>query len=126
MEWIIDFHPQQEYFEVVVTGEFDVDEHVRMVEEVLSHADWAPGRSVLFDRRRNDFNKAAYEEMRRSASVHGERDEAIGPGRAAIVMTPGAAYGLGRQFELLSESNVSATIRIFTDIDEARAWLENS
>lgn len=63
--------------------------------------------------------------MRAAAENHVAHDERIGTGRAAVLMKAPADYGRGRQFELLTEGRISATMRIFLDEAEAIAWLRS-
>lgn len=123
MEWTIEYFPDREAFEVVVSGDFTLEEQERMTAEILDHAAWRPGTPVLFDRRETRWNQVAYSTMREAVRIHEAEDERIGAGKSAIVVASGAAFGLGRQFQGIAEPRVSASLRIFTDIGEARAWL---
>jgi hypothetical protein len=61
--------------------------------------------------------------MYQGGDNHLRNDEHIGDGRAAILVRSLSDYGRGRQFELLTQGRVSATMRVFLDEAEARDWL---
>ena len=123
MHWHVEFDPADRFATVTTSGTFTVADHARMVQDILGHAAWVPGWPVLFDHRELDFGEQGYEAMARARDRHVENDDRIGPGRAAILVRPGADYGRARQFELLADGRVSADVRVFTDEAEARAWV---
>ena len=47
-------------------------------------------------------------------------------GPVAIVATPGAMFGIARQVAQYAEGYSAMTIRVFDQLGEARAWLDNS
>jgi hypothetical protein len=53
----------------------------------------------------------------------GLRGRLAGP--VAIVATPGAMFGIARQVAQYVEGYSAMTIRVFDQLGEARAWLEN-
>lgn len=121
MEWTVEQRPD---FVVVTTqGPFDVNDHRRMVEDIVSRDFWHPGLSVFFDHRLLDFGWSGFSAIRQAVENHSANDERIGDGKAAILMKSLADYGRGRQFELLTEGQVGAKLRIFRDESEALRWL---
>ena len=123
MEWTIEQGKGTDYFAVATRGAFDVDDHRRMVKDIISRDFWRPGMSVLFDHRALDFGDTGYAEMRKAADNHLSNDICIGEGKAAILMKSLADYGRGRQFELLTEGQVSARMQVFLDEAQAVRWL---
>jgi hypothetical protein len=110
---------------VVVTtrGAFDVAEHRRMVEDIVSRDFWRPGTAVLFDHRELSFGDSGYAQMREAGENHLANNDRIGDGKAAVVMGTRADFGRGRQFELLTDGRVDARVHIFLDPEEALVWL---
>jgi hypothetical protein len=124
MEWTIEHDPQRPYLEVRTRGEFTLQDHVRMVEDILARPFWVPGTDVLFDHRELDFGNIGFAEMTAARSTHASHDEQIGNGKSAMLVRSQRDFGLSRQFELLSEEFVAAKLRVFLDEAEARAWLD--
>jgi hypothetical protein len=123
MEWTIEHDPEMPYLVVRTRGEFNLQDHLRMVEDILSQPFWAPSTDVLFDHREMEFGNIGFAEMTAARSAHASHDAQIGSGKSAMLMRSQRDFGLGRQFELLSEEFVAAKLRVFLDEAEARAWL---
>lgn len=123
MEWTIGHGSSRDYLVVATRGAFSVDDHRRMIEDIISRDFWRPGMSVLFDHRELDFGDSGLAVMRQAAENHLARDICIGDGKAAILMKTLADYGRGRQFELLTEGQVGARLQIFRDEAQALHWL---
>ena len=123
MEWTIHHETGRDYLVVTTRGTFSVDDHRRMVDDIVSRDFWRPGMAVLFDHRALDFGDAGFAAMRQAAETHLARDICIGDGKAAVLMGTLADYGRGRQFELLTEGRVSARMQIFLDEAQALRWL---
>ncbi|HET7233622.1 MAG TPA: hypothetical protein VFJ16_26670 [Longimicrobium sp.] len=123
MRWTVEIPRGDGYAVVTTSGTFDVNDHVRMIEDIITRPGWLPGMDVLFDHRALDFGEADLRAMYQAGDNHLRNDERIGNGRAAILMRSLNDYGRGRQFELLTEGRVSATMRVFLDEAEARDWL---
>jgi hypothetical protein len=123
MRWTVELPGNDGYAVVTTSDTFNASDHVRMIDDIVTRPGWQPGMDVLFDNRALDFSEADLRTMYEAADNHRRNDERIGDGRAAILMPSLSAYGRGRQFELLTEGRVSATLRLFLDEAEARDWL---
>jgi hypothetical protein len=124
MRWTVELPGAGGYAVVTTSGTFDVPDHLRMIEDITTRPGWRPGMDALFDHRALDLGEAAdLRAMYEAGDNHRRNDEVIGDGRAAILVRSLSDYGRGRQFELLTEGRVSATLRVFMDEAEARDWL---
>lgn len=123
MRWTVEPGGEGGFVVVATSGKFDVSDHLRMIEDILTRPYWVPGTPVLFDHRQLDFGDAGFESMEEAGANHLTNDARIGDGKAAILMSSPVDFGRGRQFELLTEGHVSAKIRIFRDEAQAVAWL---
>jgi hypothetical protein len=123
MRWTVELPGADGYGVVTTSGSFDVSDHVRMIQDITTHPGWRPGMDVLFDHRALDFSEADLRAMYQAGDNHLRNDERIGNGRAAVLVRSLSDYGRGRQFELLTEGRVSATLKVFMDEAEARDWL---
>jgi hypothetical protein len=121
MQWTVDL--SDDHATVTTVGRFNVEDHLRMIEEIVGHPDWRPGTDVLFDHRALSFDGADLGLMYRASANHLHNDERIGSGKAAILMRSLSDYGRARQFELLTADRVSATLCVFLDPAEALDWL---
>ena len=123
MRWTVELPGGDGYAVVTTSGVFNVADHVRMIQDIVTRPGWRPGMDVLFDHRALDFGEADLRTMYQAGDNHLRNDAYIGDGRAAILMRSLNDYGRGRQFELLTEGRVSATLRVFLNEAEARDWL---
>ena len=123
MRWTVELPGADGYGVVTTSGVFDAAGHERMVEDITTRPGWRPGMDVLFDHRALDFSEADLRAIYLASGNHLRNDERIGDGRAAVLVRSLHDYGRGRQFELLTEGRVSATMRVFMDEAEARDWL---
>ena len=123
MHWTVDLSATDKYAIVTTSGTFDVADHLRMIEDIVSRPGWHPGTDVLFDHRGLSFEDADLRAMYQASANHLHNDERIGSGKAAVLMRSLSDYGRARQFELLTADRASATMRIFLDEAEALDWL---
>ena len=123
MNWTVDLSGADEYAVVTTSGTFGVAAHLRMIEDIVSRPGWRPGTDVLFDHRGLSFDEADLRTMYQAGANHLMHDARIGSGKAAVLMRSLSDYGRGRQFELLTDDRVSASLCIFLDEAEALEWL---
>jgi hypothetical protein len=94
-----------------------------MIGDIVGRPDWRPGTDVLFDHRNLSFDDVDLSAMYQAASNHLRNDAHIGSGKAAILMRSLGDFGRGRQFEMLTDGRISATLRVFLVKAEALEWL---
>jgi hypothetical protein len=125
MNWTVHKTAGQSYVTVVTQGEFNVADHEKMVEDIVSSDFWKPGTDVLFDHRNLQFGLTNYSSMMQASDTHKKHEQQIGDDKAAILMRSLVDFGRGRQFELMTSEKVSAKLRIFLDEKEAVNWLNH-
>ena len=125
MNWTVEKLENPQYVRVITDGEFSARDQLKMIEDITSRDFWRPGMDVLFDHRHLDFGSTDINLMRQAGNNHVQYNDKIGNGKAAILMKSLPDFARGRQFELLTESKVSAKLRIFKDEKEAVEWLLN-
>ena len=123
MDWIAEYKKDKPFATVVTAGEFTLEDHARMIEDIVSRDFWKPGLDVLFDHRKLHFGFTTVEIMKRASANHERNDERIGDGKAAILMKSLVDFGRGRQFEMVASDKVSARLKIFMDEESAVNWL---
>jgi hypothetical protein len=125
MKWTVEREPEADFVRVVTSGDFSVDDHRRMIEDIVARPYWRPGTDVLFDHRRMDLSRVGYAAMEQASESHVRYGERIGDGRAAIVVRSAVDYGSARQFEMLTEHQAHARLRVFLDAGEAEDWIRS-
>jgi len=63
--------------------------------------------------------------MRKASFNHEDNDEWIGNSKIAFLMNSVGDFGLGRQYEILTDGRVSARIHVFVDEETATRWLSD-
>lgn len=123
MNWKIEYIVDKQFIKVTSEGDFNAKDHREMIEDVTSREFWKAGMPVFFDNRKVNFNGVNYNVINEAARNHIKNNELIGGGRAAILMKSVADFGIGRQFQLLTNGVVSAELHIFQDEKKALGWL---
>jgi len=123
MHWTVELSAAGKHAVVTTSGTFDPADHLRMIEDIVSHPAWRPGTDVLFDHRGLSFDEADLRAMYQAGTNHLANDARIGGGKAAVLVRSVSDFGRGRQFELLTADRISATLRVFMDPAEALDWL---
>ena len=123
MNWTIDYIETQAFVKVITEGEFAAVDHLKMTEDIISRDFWEPGMAVLFDHRKLNFGNTGFDAMKQASINHEKNDARIGNGKAAILMKSVSDFGLGRQFEMLTDEKVSANVHVFLDEKQALRWL---
>lgn len=123
MNWVVEHRENRAFVTIKTAGTFSIEDHVRMIEDIVTREFWKPGTDIFFDHRNMQFGKTDIELMRQATANHKKYDKLIGNGRAAILMKSLTDFGRGRQFELLSSDKISAKLRIFLEEEQAVDWL---
>lgn len=123
MNWKVENREDKDFVKVATSGNFTIEDHEKMITDIVSRDFWTPGKDVFFDNRDLNFGQTSVEIMKRASENHQRYDKSIGNGKTAILMKSLVDFGRGRQFELLSSDNVSARLRIFMDEQDALNWL---
>jgi hypothetical protein len=123
MQWTVELPGSDGHAVVTTSGTFNVADHLRMIEDIVSRPEWRPGTDVLFDHRGLSFDEVDLRAMYQAGTNHLSNDARIGSGKAAVLMRSLSDYGRARQFELLTADRASATLRVFLEEPEALDWL---
>ncbi|HQU84215.1 MAG TPA: hypothetical protein PKY59_13855 [Pyrinomonadaceae bacterium] len=123
MNWEVEFREVYNFVKVATSGKFTLEDHLSMIEDIVSRGFWKPGMDVFFDNRELHFVNTDIETMRRASANHQQNNKRIGDGKTAILMKSLPDFGRGRQFELLSSGKISAKLKIFLEEENAVEWL---
>ena len=123
MEWKIELEADGQVLRVTTNGFFRLREQERMFEELAVHAAFSPGMPVLFDNRVLDLSGSDAETMRQSVEIVQRFLRAQRVERLAGLVGAGVNFGVGRQFQLLTEVTGGHGFCLFKDEELALRWL---
>jgi hypothetical protein len=123
MFWTIEYVNDQHFVRVVATGIYNIDDHMRMLEDIATHDFWKPGMNWLLDESNLSYHGSTLEQLREAGARRVKMDDLIGRGKTAVVMNTLSDFMRARQYELITSGKVSAKIEIFKDEEKAVNWL---
>ena len=126
MNWTIEYIEDRQFVRINYSGLFSVQEQIKAIEDLLSRSFWRPGMPIFIDHRKLDFGNTNISVLREPGIFHQKNDTLIGNSPIAVLMKSLSDFGRGRQFELLTQGKVSATIKVFLDEEKAIDWLNES
>ena len=113
MNWTIEFIEPLQIVKVITEGEFNIEDHQRMIEDIVSSEFWHPGMHTFLDYRKLNFRKTTIPFMRKVSENYKKYEVQIGCGKFAFLMKSLADFARGRQFTLLTQHEVCTEINIF-------------
>jgi hypothetical protein len=105
-------------------GVASAKDYEALLRTLTSSPEIAPDTGVLMDFSAVDVSSVTAADMEEVANLR-SRFAGDRMTRAAMVVGPGSPlrYGLGRMFQAHLESQARIEVRVFTEFDEAMAWL---
>ncbi len=126
MEYTIRLDPADGIFTVSHSGDFDIEGLTREAKDLISHPQWRPGSSCLLDYRPVNLLQIPTNTIHQCVDVLQRNDPRLGNSPLAIVVKDRGDFGIGRMFQIIAESRIFASIKVFTDLDAARKWLKSA
>lgn len=123
MFWTIQYVKERNFVRVMVGGIYNVDDHMRMLEDLVTRDFWKPGMNCLLNESNITYHGTTLEQLREAGERRIKLDAAIGRSKTAVVMSTLTDYARARQYELITSGKVSAKIEIFKDEAAALKWL---
>ena len=123
MKWTVEHMKEHRLVKIVVSGVYNIDDHLRMLKDLVTQDFWTPGMNLLIDDCGLDFRQTSLEHLREAALKRIEFDTLIGNGKTAVLVCSVTDFARARQFELITNGKVSAKIDVFNNEDEALRWL---
>lgn len=123
MKWTVEYTEKLKYVRVNIKDEFNVQEHLKMIEDIVSQKFWCPGMPILFDGRAVYLGNTDFNTVMQASRNQILYDEQLGNGKNALLMKSAADFGIGRQYEMITEEKISAKIHVFLDEQQAIRWL---
>jgi hypothetical protein len=118
----LDFESDPGVLIVSLSGTVTLDELNDYQDTYLSDPRWTPGTSMLTDCRALEVGDFGSDDVRLLAEANLLKADRFGFGRAAVVVSEPAAFGLVRMFQAYTDE-AGFNQRVFTSIEAARDWL---
>ena len=125
MKWTLDHSFLPVYLRVAIQGKSTAAANRALWEALLSHEDWRPGTSILFDvTGMEQLGDSANEITEASITYFVENKERIGPSCIAVVRGHNEINGYSNRFQYaLRLRGSSVVVRNFADETSAVEWL---
>ena len=123
MNWTIEYDKDRHFAKVNVEGVFNVSDHLRNIEELTLQEHWTPGLNILFDCINANFDNSSYQDVEDLAKNFIRNDLFVGCGKVALLMKSIVDFGKGRQFEMMTDEHICASVFIFFNEQQALRWL---
>ena len=125
MKWTIENVEPLNIVIIKAEGELIVGGHLEMFKDIISQDFWKPGKNILFDYRKFEFDGTDIPLIKRLSNHRRKYDAEIGDGKSALLMKSLADYARGRQIELMTTYEIQGDLRIFMEEDKAIEWLNS-
>ncbi len=123
MNWMIDFKKRENYIKISCEGIFVFEDLSGQCDQLFSHRSWKQDIGLLFDFSNFDFGTIDLNVSRMVVTRYQEISELLGSGKVVLLMNSALGFGLGRQFQILSEDTGHRKIEVFNDEAKALTWL---
>jgi hypothetical protein len=121
MEFSIHYHDV--FFEVITSGDAEVDKFGDILESLAGHEKWKPGTPFLINHAKLNAAPLTPDDMRKIAELNGRYAAKIGNSRCAHFVSRELEFGMARMWETLVEGKWDVSEKLFKSKDEAVAWL---
>jgi len=109
---------------IEASGVVTVEEILRILDAIVAHPDFEPGMPQLLDLTGAEDADVDSDRLRRVVSAAERLLPKLRPTRLALVARKPVLFGVSRMYEALADV-LPVPVRVFTDLDAARAWLES-
>ena len=108
------------YFQIELSGQFDLQDLERCYLKIINHPDWDTALNILWDARKCTFEHLSNDDLYAIGDMTNKYREQRGDGLAAWVVSRDIDYGISRMFEILNENKVIFNFCVFKTIQEAQ------
>ncbi|GLH70501.1 hypothetical protein GETHPA_20340 [Geothrix rubra] len=122
MEWSVDIDPEAALVRIRAWGAARLEGFVGYAREVQEHPAWQPGMAILVDLQDLDLTPMKADDINRLVAIQKTYSKDAVSGPIATVVSRLVDFGIVRMWEA-HVSSTGRNHRVFTDLDEARAWL---
>ncbi len=111
------------FFEIKLTGIFNLDDLESCYLDMLSHEKWIKGADILWDVTECQLDDLDSNLVRQIAIMTTKYAQERGNGRAAWLVNRDIDFGISRMFELINEKKVVFAFNVFKQRKGAEDWL---
>ncbi len=124
MKYSIFFKTDHEYFVFKTSGKFSVEDHSRLLRELVSHTEWRKGMNLIADHSDAGFEGVSVDDIEEVCQSVIVADEKYGAGRCAVIIPP-EGFSIAEIYKFRTELSLSMKIKIFqaSEYDDALSWL---
>src|SRR4051812_48354419 len=115
MKWNIGYEPELGVVRARQWDEFALDDEFKFLEAVAGDPYASRGAPVLFDYAQLVVTNIGSTDLEQISRRLGDLIQNISSKRIALLAATDLQYGLGRQFQIISESRIPAPIHVFRD-----------
>src|ERR1044072_183286 len=123
MRWNFELLSSNNCLRVATEGTFTLEEQSRMFLEIQLFDQWQPEIPILFDNRHIEMKEVNLEIIRKSVEIMQRFSHNYPVCRIAGLVNEGLNFGLGRQFEIVTELEGGTGFRLFKSERMALEWL---
>lgn len=108
-----------------VRGNLTMQDIFDELQRVYSEPGFRADIDVLWDLREARVTTMTSAEVEKLSDFVASHWGPAGKSRAALVVSRDFEFGITRMYEIFLESRMSATVRVFRDMEEALAWMKS-
>jgi hypothetical protein len=109
--------------DVRLRGVFELQAIKNVLQSIVTHSDWEPGKSIIFDYSDLDFTGFSSEDMRLVSDMVVQYKNSFGSGKWAFIISNDLQFGLMRMWEMITEDRVPMVIALFKNRPAAHDWI---
>ena len=123
MKWNIQFDDSEGIIRAYQSGEFTVADEALFLHEVVRSPKWEIGLPLMIDFCHLDIDNMRFPQVASLSGLIVEMADQVGPGKLALLCDNEEQFGLGRQFQMLTEFDLGREIRVYRNENEAIRFL---
>ena len=124
MHYNFRFQKNRSIVEVRASGKATAASFAELDMDLVGHRKWIPGMNILFDFIELDLSSISAADVNENSSFVRSLSDKFGNGKIVCIMNKEIDFGIARMWEILTQDGISAEIRIFRSISEAKSWIK--
>ena len=125
MRWKIDLDSARGFVRAIQSETYSAAEEAKFLNEIFGSDFWRPGLSLMIDYSGLSIDNVESEDVENTSDLLCELEEHLGASRLALLCDTDDKFGVGRQFQMMVETQIKGDVRVFRDEEAAIEWLTN-
>jgi hypothetical protein len=126
MKWNVGYESELGIVRARQWDDFTLDDEFKFLETTVSDPHASQGAPLMFDYTQLVVTNIGSNDLEQISKRLGDLIQRIASKRIALLAATDLQYGLGRQFQIISESRIPTPIHVFRDEAAALTWLRES